>query len=63
MGRPRRFYHELIPLANRLAQINAATPPRLSTAKDVPALMDKQAAKLARRAHRAGYRPKDRHEP
>lgn len=62
------FFDELTPLANKLAKIRDATPPRLSTAKDVPAIMAKQAAKLARRAHRAGYRPefapKDRvHEP
>lgn len=47
------FFHELTPLANRLAQIRDETPPRLSTCKDVPALMEKRAAKLARRAERA----------
>lgn len=47
------FYHELSPLANKLEQIRAETPPRLSEAKDVPEIMAKCAAKLKRRAERA----------
>ena len=47
------FFRELTPLANKLAQIREATPPQLSTCKDVPEIMAKRAAKLARRAARA----------
>lgn len=47
------FFRELTPLANALASIRKATPPRLSTAKDVPEIMAKRADKLARRAARA----------
>ena len=49
----RTFFHELTPLARKLEAIRDATPPRLSEAKDVPEIMAKRAAKLARRAARA----------
>lgn len=49
----RRFFHELTPLARKLDSIREATPPRPSESKDVPELMAKRAAKLARRAARA----------
>lgn len=54
---PRRsFLPELTEFANAIRH-NAATGPRsLSVAKDVPALMEKQRAKLARRAARAGHK-------
>lgn len=47
------FFHELSPLAHKLEAIREATPPRPSVAKDVPELMAKRQAKLARRAARA----------
>lgn len=47
------FFHELTPLARKLEQIRDTTPPRLSMCKDVPDIMEKRAAKLARRADRA----------
>ena len=47
------FFQELATLANKLAQIREATPPQLSACKDVPDIMAKRAAKLARRAARA----------
>jgi hypothetical protein len=47
------FFRELTPLAEKLAQIREATPPQLSACKDVPDIMAKRAAKLARRAARA----------
>ena len=49
------FYRELKPLAEKLAEIRETTPPMPLTCKDVPALMAKQAAKLARRTARAGH--------
>jgi hypothetical protein len=49
----RTFFHELTPLARALESIRDATPPRPSESKDVPELMAKRAAKLARRAARA----------
>lgn len=48
----RTFYNELTPLANAI-RAKTQTPPRLSGAKDVPALLDKKAAKLKRRAEAA----------
>lgn len=53
-----RFFNELIPLANALEGIYLNTPRPLSTCKDVPALMEKRAAKLARRAARAATQVK-----
>lgn len=47
------FFHELTPLAKKLEQMRQAAPPRLSTCKDVPDIIEKRAAKLARRAERA----------
>ena len=47
------FFRELTPLANKLEQIRQATPAPLSTCKDVPEIMTRRAAKLARRAARA----------
>lgn len=49
----RHFFHELTPLAEKLREIRAETPQRLSLAKDVPELMEKRSAKLQRRAERA----------
>lgn len=50
------FYQELTPLAEKLAQIREATPPLSSTCKDVPDIMAKRAAKLARCAARTGHK-------
>lgn len=55
-GRNSRFFHELLPLAGKLEAINTTTPAPLSTAKDYHACAAKQAAKLARRAARAGHK-------
>lgn len=55
-GRNSRFFHQLTPLAKALEKVREATPPQLSTCKDVPAIMSKRAAKLARRAARAGFK-------
>jgi len=52
--RGRTFYEALISLAKAIAAVTA-TPPRLSEAKDVPALLAKQAAKRQRRADRARH--------
>jgi hypothetical protein len=50
------FFKELTPLANKLGELRDATPAPLSHAKNYHACMDKQAAKLARRAARAGHK-------
>lgn len=55
-GRNSRFFHELTPLARKLEAMSDSTPPLLSTAKDYHACAAKQAAKLARRAARAGHK-------
>jgi len=52
--RGRTFYKALSPLANAIHAVTAM-PPRLSEAKDVPTLLDKQAAKRQRRADRARH--------
>lgn len=49
----RTFFRELTPLARAIAASAARQPPKLSEAKDVPEIMAKRAAKLARRAARA----------
>lgn len=42
------FFHELTPLANKIRKITKM-PPKLSEAKDVPAIMEKRSKKLERR--------------
>ena len=51
--RGRTFYEALIPLADAIRKITSV--PQLSEVKDVPALLDKQAAKRQRRADRARH--------
>lgn len=50
------FFGELTPLANKLQDMRDAAPAPLSTAKDYHDCKAKQAAKLARRAARAGHK-------
>lgn len=49
------FFRELTPLANKLRDMASKAPEPLSTAKDYHQCQAKQAAKLARRAARAGH--------
>jgi hypothetical protein len=49
----RRFFDELSPWARKIQQMADETPLPLSIAKDVPSCLEKQAAKLKRRADRA----------